>query len=35
MTDIEIARSITKKDIRDIGEIIGLSEDDLLLYGND
>ena len=35
MTDIEIARSIKKKDIRDIGKKIGLYEDDLILYGND
>lgn len=35
MTDIEIARSIKKKDIREVGKMIGLSEDDLILYGND
>lgn len=35
MTDIEIARSIKKKDIREIGMMLGLKEDDLILYGND
>ena len=35
MTDIEIARSIKMKDIRDVGKMVGLSEDDLILYGND
>lgn len=35
MTDIEIARSIEYKDIRDVGKMLGLSEDDLVLYGND
>ena len=34
MTDIEIARSINMKDIRDVGEMIGLSDNDLILYGN-
>ncbi len=35
MTDIEIARSIKKKDIREVGDMISLSEDELILYGND
>ena len=35
MEDIEIARSIEKKDIREIGKEIGLTDDDLLLYGVD
>ena len=35
MTDIEIANSVEKKDIRDIGKALGLTEDDLILYGND
>ena len=35
MKDIEIARSIKKLDIREIGKKIGLNEEDLILYGND
>lgn len=35
MEDIEIARSINKKDIREIGKEIGLTEEDLILYGSD
>lgn len=35
MEDIEIARSVEKKDIRKIGKEIGLKEEDLLLYGTD
>lgn len=35
MTDIEIARSIKKKDIRKVGTMLGLKEEDLILYGND
>ena len=35
MKDIEIARSIKKLDIRDVAEKIGLTENDLILYGND
>lgn len=35
MTDIEIARSIKKKDIREIGKMLSLKEDDLILYGDD
>ena len=35
MNDIEIARSIEKKDIRDIAKKLSLTEDDLILYGND
>lgn len=35
MKDIEIARSIKKLDIREIGKKIGLTEEDLILYGND
>ena len=35
MKDIEIARSIKKKDIKEVAKKIGISEDDLILYGND
>ncbi len=35
MTDIEIARSIKMKDIREVGEMLSLKEDDLILYNND
>ncbi len=35
MKDIEIARSIKKLNIKDVAEKIGLSEDDLILYGDD
>ena len=35
MTDIEIANSVIKKDIREIGKEIGLKEKDFILYGND
>lgn len=35
MSDIEIARSIKKKDIREVGKIVNLNEDNLILYGND
>ena len=35
MEDIEIARSVVKKDIRKVGKEIGLKEEDLLLYGVD
>ena len=35
MTDIEIARSIKKEDIREIGKKLDLTEDDLILYGNE
>lgn len=35
MTDIEIANSVVKKDIREIGKMINLDEKDLILYGND
>ena len=35
MTDIEIANSVVKKDILDIGKKIGLDKDNLILYGND
>lgn len=35
MKDIEIANSIKKDDIRNIAQKIGLSEDNLILYGND
>ena len=35
MTDIEIANSVVKKDIKEVGKVLGLSEDDLILYGND
>ncbi len=34
MEDIEIARSINIKDIRDVASDIGLNEEDLILYGN-
>lgn len=35
MTDIEIARSATKKPIQEIASSLGLKEDDYILYGND
>ncbi len=35
MEDIEIARKCNKKDIRLIAKKIGLSENDIVLYGND
>ncbi len=35
MTNIEIARSIKIKDIREIGSSLGLKEEDLILYGTD
>ena len=35
MTDIEIEKSVEKKDIREIASSIGISESDLILYGND
>lgn len=35
MTDIEIARCIKKKDIREIGAMLSLKEEDLILYGTD
>ena len=35
MNDIEIARSVEKKNIKEIGEILGLKEENLILYGND
>ena len=35
MEDIEIARSVKKEDIREIGKKVGLTEEDLLLYGVD
>ena len=35
MKDIEIARSIKKLDIIEVAKKIGLSSDDLVLYGND
>ena len=35
MTDIEIARSIKKEDIREIGKKLSLTENELVLYGND
>lgn len=35
MNDIEIARSVEKKDIKEIGKVLGLREEDLILYGND
>ena len=35
MKDIEIARSIKPIDIIEVGKKIGLSKDDLILYGND
>ena len=35
MKDIEIARSIKKKDIRDVGKSLNINEDNLILYGND
>ena len=35
MKDIEIARSIKKLDIIEVGKKVGLSNDNLILYGND
>ena len=35
MTDIEIAHSACKKDIREILSSLNLGEEDYLLYGND
>lgn len=35
MTDIEIAKSVEKKDIREIASSLGLSDCDYVLYGND
>ena len=35
MTDIEIARSATKKPIQEIASSLGLKEEDYILYGND
>ena len=35
MKDIEIARSIKMLDIAQVGKKLGLSKDDLILYGND
>lgn len=35
MENIEIAKSVKKKDIREIGKSLGLREQDLILFGND
>lgn len=35
MTDIEIAHSINKKDIRDVAASLGLCDEDYILYGTD
>lgn len=35
MIDIEIARSVEKRDIRDVARDLNLEEDDLVLYGTD
>ena len=35
MTDIEIAHSINKKDIRDVAASLGLRDEDYILYGTD
>ncbi len=34
MNDIEIENSVIKKDIRDVASILGVREDNLILYGN-
>ena len=35
MTDIEIARSVNKKDIREVASMLGLDSGDLVFYGDD
>jgi len=35
LSDLEIANKATKKHIKDIGNIVGIPEDALIVYGND